>query len=163
LIGLLCGLVVALAVGIVFAVRGPSAKAAAAESAAPPPPAPAVPPIAVAPAVRPAEPPPVAAPPAGTAATVESEPKLDTIELEVERPPTPTVTGNLGAPARQSHPQPSRQITSPTKKTQPATPPAISRPPPVVAPPAPAEEPATSCNPPYYYEGQKKIFKPSCI
>jgi serine/threonine-protein kinase len=165
LIGLLCGLVVALAVGIVFAVRGPSAKTAAAESVAPPPPAPAARPSAVAPAVRPAESPvpPVAAPPAGTAAPVESEAKLDTIELEVERPPTPAVTGNVSAPARQIHPQPSRQITSPTKKTPPATPPAISRPPPVVAPPAPAEEPATSCNPPYYYEGQKKIFKPSCI
>ncbi|HSN29456.1 MAG TPA: hypothetical protein VLT45_24365, partial [Kofleriaceae bacterium] len=33
-----------------------------------------------------------------------------------------------------------------------------------VAAPAPAAEPAKDdCNPPYYYEGDKKIFKPSCI
>jgi serine/threonine-protein kinase len=34
---------------------------------------------------------------------------------------------------------------------------------PVAAPPPAAEPPKDDCNPPYYYEGDKKIFKPSCI
>ena len=174
LIALLCGLVVALTVGIVFAVRGPSAKPSAAEAATLPRPAAAtlLPPtaathaVAAAPAVRPVEPPveppmpSVTTPPAGAADTVE--PKPETIELELEPPPTPTVTRPLTAPVRQLRSQASRPTPSPTKKPSPAPAPA-GTPPPVAAPPSTAEEPSTSCNPPYYYEGQKKIFKPSCI
>jgi hypothetical protein len=26
-----------------------------------------------------------------------------------------------------------------------------------------AKEPKDSCNPPYYFEGSKKIFKPACL
>jgi serine/threonine-protein kinase len=43
--------------------------------------------------------------------------------------------------------------------------PAVTPPPapPVVEPaPEPAAK-AANCNPPYYFEGSKKIFKPACI
>ena len=29
--------------------------------------------------------------------------------------------------------------------------------------PAPAPTPANDCSPPYYFEGQKKVFKPQCL
>jgi len=198
LIGLLCGLVVALAVGIVFAVRGPSGKSAAAEPAAATAavPAAAVPAAAGAPAspaaVNPAtasapsaKSPAITTPSANTPAaalpapaahaahsaetqapsapptpvTKAADPQTsDTIELQVATPPPPpSVTHNASPPTRSVRPQPTRPSPSPTKKTQPAATTTTT-----VAPP-PAAEPSTDCNPPYYYEGPKKIFKPNCI
>jgi len=31
------------------------------------------------------------------------------------------------------------------------------------AKPATADPPKDDCNPPYYYEGSKKVFKPACL
>jgi serine/threonine-protein kinase len=53
----------------------------------------------------------------------------------------------------------------PAPAAAPAPPPAVeakaAAPPPAPAP-AP-EQKASDCNPPYYYEGAKKIFKPQCL
>jgi len=43
---------------------------------------------------------------------------------------------------------------------------ALAPPPPPVpakAPPAAAKTPAVDCNPPYYFQGAKKVFKPACV
>ncbi len=42
-------------------------------------------------------------------------------------------------------------------------PPAPSAPPPRAAVPPPAPAPALDCNPPFYFDGKKKVFKPGCL
>jgi eukaryotic-like serine/threonine-protein kinase len=171
LIGVLCGLVTVLAVGIVFAGRGPAARSATvtAPVLAPPALVPADHPGAGVPGVRPVELP-ARAMPAAAASTDDiarpdkPAPPPDAIELRDAPLPAPSVMHNPGAPARKLHPQPLRQPTAPQRKPQsagarPATDAGSSSP----ATPPSAADPGADCNPPYYYEDQKKIFKPSCI
>jgi len=166
LIALLCGLVVALAVGIVFAVRGPSGKSAAAEPmpSAPPqqPAAAAVPPPVAHPTTSP--PLPAVAQPAAAAAKPVDPPAAPETPEAIELPlagPAPAATRNP-APARpRSQPSPR---PSPPPKQRVQTTPSTTTAPTTTAPAAPpSAEPSTDCNPPYYFEGQKKIFKPNCI
>jgi len=69
----------------------------------------------------------------------------------------------LAGPAHAGTPKTVRRrwpVKAIVKAPEPAPAPA----PAAVAAPPPAPEPAKDdCNPPYYYEGQKKIFKPNCI
>jgi len=51
-----------------------------------------------------------------------------------------------------------------TEPARPAPPPRPApRPHRVVRPPVRRARPRTDCNPPYYFQGQKKIFKPACL
>jgi len=166
LIGLLCGLVAVLAVGIVFAGRGPAA-AVTAPVLAPAAFVPADHPGPGVPAVRSVElparaVPTAAAPTGGIARPDQPEPESGPIELRGEPLAAPAVVHNTGAPARKLHPQ--HQPTAPQRKP----PSAGARPPADAASSSPATppsaaDPGADCNPPYYYEDQKKIFKPSCI
>lgn len=118
---------------------------------------------------------------ATTAATAASEPS----------PPSDNASTELAATTRSSDlvptPSPSTRpttLTEPVVRPKPAPPRIIAkaapaRPAPkqpiakkaaplrVETKPVPRIDPkpaaATSCNPPYYYEGDKKIFKPSCL
>jgi len=167
LIGLLCGLVAVLAVGIVFAARGPAAKSTTVSAPVLAPPAfdPADHPVAGVPAVRPVKLPALpmptaAAPTGGIARPDQPEPESDAIGLRGEPLPAPAVVHNTGAPAHQLHPQTLR----PQRKPQPAG----ARPAAAAASSSPATapsaaDPGADCNPPYYYDDQKKIFKPDCI
>ncbi|MGE5185199.1 MAG: serine/threonine-protein kinase [Acidobacteriota bacterium] len=164
-------LVVALSIGfIVFLAH---------DSSTTPDPAPAPPGIAPAAAVTPPPAaPPVAQPVAATAsapvvppppaATPEPMPIVPPPGDEAREepahptPPRPTViTRN-----RVTHMPPAarRPVTTaaPAPAPAPAPPPAAAPPAP---PPAPAAEqkPAIDCNPPYYFQGDKKIFKPQCL
>jgi serine/threonine-protein kinase len=50
--------------------------------------------------------------------------------------------------------------SAPQKAAPPPQPPKAA----VAAAPPPAAEPAKpDCNPPYYYDGSKKVFKPACL
>src|SRR5207302_11451605 len=50
------------------------------------------------------------------------------------------------------------------KRIAPSPPPATKRTvPPPAPPPHAVPRPAVDCNPPYYYDGTKKIFKPTCV
>jgi len=173
LIAVLCTLVVVLGIGVVLAIRRP-ARTAAIEPAAPPaavPPA-AVPPAVIPPAAVAAKPAPVAPPVAPLAAPQPSVPqaivtpvaKSAPAPADVESPAdaqpvpgTPAPTGPSRNPPRQRESQRSRpsQQAAPPKKSTPAAGPTSQ--------PSSAPDPATDCSPPYYYEGQKKIFKPNCI
>ena len=121
--------------------------------------------------------PPVAAaqPAAATATTPTAAPEPMPV---VVPPPTEE------APQENAHPAPVRP-TMVTRNHVIHTPPAARRPvttaapqpappppppaPAAVAPappppaPAPEQKPATDCNPPYYFQGDKKIFKPQCL
>lgn len=170
LIGLLCGLVAVLAVGIVFAGRGPAAKSTTVTPPGLAPPAfvPADHPVAGVPAVRPVQlpalPMPTAAATGDVARPDEPEPQPDAIELRGESLPAPAVMYKTGAPTRQLHRQTLRQPKAPQRNPQsagarPAAAAALSS---LATTPSTAD-PAADCNPPYYYEDQKKIFKPNCI
>jgi serine/threonine-protein kinase len=136
LVALLSLLVVALAIGIVIVVRSPTEPLPAAASAASPvgpPPVQVAPAEAVPAAVRPVE--------APAAVEDADEPALSIGKVETR--PTPSAAR---APSGRSTP---RKTTAP----EPPEPPAAE-------PRPPARE---SCNPPYHFEGTKKIFKPACL
>jgi serine/threonine-protein kinase len=172
IIAVLGALVVLLGIGVVFAMQSggsdrsePAAKPAP-EPLAPstatveptPAPAPAVAP-APAPEVKPEPKPPEPAPEPAPVATVE-EPKPPVAEVPIEK-------SREAPPIRRQPPRPATRPTvakQPSKKEEPPPPP----PPPikevpVVKPPDKPEKPKDDCTPPYYYEGQKKVFKPNCI
>jgi serine/threonine-protein kinase len=191
IIGVLLVLVVALTIGIVIAVQGPNvdatktaAPAPVAEPATPPPAAPAAAVAAPVPPPQPAAtvppPPPVVDPPADPAAKpTEGTEARTTIDLVVTggannrvRPPPKPVGRQPPAVVRQA-PAPVRAQPPPTKaapaKATPAavaTPPAAGSATPPPPPPAGSAAPAkaaTDCSPPYYFDGNKKIFKPQCL
>jgi len=167
LIAVLCTLVVVLGFGIMFAMRGSSARAVAVEPVATPPiappavaPAPAPAPAAAAPIAPPrsSEPsPPAASEPASTGVARTVAPATpDAIESPDSS--APPVAPPRNPPPRPTRPQnPPRQVTSAPKKPAPA-PAAV---PATTA--APAADAKNDCNPPYYYDGPKKVFKENCI
>jgi serine/threonine-protein kinase len=147
IIVVLGALIVVLGIGLVFAMSSGSPKV---RTPAPPPTAPAV----AAPVARPqperaAQPEAVAQPeppPEPAAKPVEPATKTAAAALgtALAAPPVRTATVRRHAPVRAA-----------VKPPEPVAP--------AVAPP-PAPEPAKDdCNPPYYFEGEKKIFKPACI
>ncbi len=126
---------------------------------------------------RPVEAIPVAAPPrvskparlsTPAPAPVSSSPEREAIATEQLR--APEIARDTPAPPPRTKPAPPRVVakaaparTAPkqqvAKKVAPVR---------VETKPAPRVEPkpaaaATNCNPPYYYDGDKKIFKPSCL
>jgi eukaryotic-like serine/threonine-protein kinase len=126
-----------LVLGVAFAMRGGSSPQVAAATR--PEPAP----IAVQPAVMPA---------AAVVhdATVAREPAP--AEVEAKAAPSPSVT-----PKRITH-----VVRRESVQRSPVRSAAVSKPAPapVAAAPVAAKE---DCNPPYYFEGRKKIFKPACL
>ena len=69
--------------------------------------------------------------------------------------PSPPPTARSAAAKQKTKPLP------PTPAPPPAAAPAPPPEPVVEPPPQPAEK--ADCNPPYYFEGQKKVFKPNCL
>jgi serine/threonine-protein kinase len=165
LVALLSVLVIALAMGIVLIVRSPSAQQQASASTPPPQPPP--------PAVQPVAPPPA---PAAAPAAAPVEPSPPPVAAQPEPPPPPAVD-SISIGAAESHPINNGPSAGIARKTVVRQAPPVRQPPVVVrrAPPAepkpppaaePAAQPATqvvNCNPPYYFEGPKKIFKPACL
>jgi serine/threonine-protein kinase len=153
-------LVVALSIAfIVFLAKDSSEAATPAALAPPPAPQPAI-------VVKPAPvevPEPVIVPPPPPDPAPAPEPAADVVAAP---PPAPTrpamVTRN-----RVVHPAPAPAARRPAPAPAPAPVEVkAATPPPAPAPaaaPAEAPKPAVDCNPPYYYEGQKKVFKPQCL
>ncbi|HEY5946585.1 MAG TPA: protein kinase [Kofleriaceae bacterium] len=168
IIALLCALVVLLGVGVVFAMRSgenrpqpaapparPEAMPAAAVEPAPAPPVEEPKPVPVA-EPEPTEPAPVAATPEPTTPAA-SEPAAE------QDKPKPAVTREAPAVRRVSRPVPRPAVVkTEKKKEEPPPPPPIKQAIPE-AKPAAADKPKDDCNPPYYFEGQKKVFKPNCL
>jgi len=157
LIALLSVLVIALAVGIVLIVRSPTAQSYAA--APPPQPQPPQPPQPSLPAVQPAEP----APPPTRPAVPQVQPvppAPDSISLgQAETRPTTPSASMVRRPVMRPPPRPFvRRTTPPAPMVE-----RLPDPRPVVTPPAETPRPVTNCSPPYYFEGSKKIFKPTCL
>jgi serine/threonine-protein kinase len=160
--------VVLIGFGLVFALKGGDPKPE-------PPPASITPlPAATLPAPPPAPAPAAADPAAQTviAPRVES-PDPPAPMPPVVAPPAPAMRKTASAPpprpapprpAVVARPQPPPAAKQPPKATTPpaATATAVPPPSPPVETPA-AKPPATDCNPPYYFEGSKKIFKPACL
>ena len=187
LVSLLSVLVIVLSLGIIIVMQGQGEPALAPASAASPvsppevvqpPPAPAAAPVeaprpaatteptGTTEAARPA-PPPEPAAAAETARPAPTEPATaaetarpaETDETDEPAPRPPTVGPSSDPPRTTSRRSGSRSGSSAkaaaapqSTKAAPAAPPA--------EPPPPAKE---SCNPPYYFEGTKKIFKPACL
>jgi hypothetical protein len=145
IIVVLGALIVVLGIGLVFAMSSGSPKV---HTPAPPPAAPAVAaPVATPQPERAAQPEPVAQPeppPEPAAKPVEPATKTAAAALgtALAAPPVRTATVRRHAPVRAA--------VRPPEPVAPA----------VAPPPAPAPD---DCNPPYYFEGEKKIFKPACI
>jgi serine/threonine protein kinase len=142
-----------LACGFAFVVRGghDTDVAAASPSVRPPAPAPLVTapaPAAAAPAPTPAVPPSVHD---ATVARAPAHPPATEERSAATPRPHPIAHAPIVHAVRQA--TASRQIAH--QAAAPKPPPA-----PVAAPPAPAKD---DCNPPYYFEGRKKIFKPACL
>ncbi|HUS28267.1 MAG TPA: protein kinase [Kofleriaceae bacterium] len=162
IIGVLGALVILLAVGVVVAMQtGDSNKHEAQAAPAPtqptavetekqaPPPA-AMPTEKQEPKHETATAPPQPTQPTETAATeaatTETTASTETTETATTEKPTTTTTRKWGR---------NRVV----KKAEPEK----KDPPPVVTPAVTTEKPANDCSPPYYYEGQKKVFKPNCL
>jgi serine/threonine-protein kinase len=171
IIGVLGALVVLLGIGVVFAMQSggdksePAAKPApepmpATATVQPPAPAPAVappPPVETKPVeVKPAEAEPAPTVPAPVVAKEETKPEVTepTPEKSREAPP---VRRQPTRPAT----RPSVAKQQPKKEEPPPPPPPIKQIP--EAKPAVADPPKNDCNPPYYFEGPKKVFKPNCL
>jgi len=171
-------LVVLLGLGLVFAMQsrsGSTPATEAAKTAAPAPapaavvvptPAPAAAVIEAAaapPATEPApaepaatEPAPVAAAPAAAPAQVPNHEEAADLGSALAGPVHAATPKETAKTVRRRFP-----VKAIVKAPDPAPAPA---PAPVAAPAPAAAEPAKDdCNPPYYYEGDKKIFKPNCI
>jgi serine/threonine-protein kinase len=158
LVALLSLLVVALALGIIIVVVRGQAKPApvAPAPAASPADLPAAAPVP-APAARPVGPPAAARADRAGAPAAAPAPAISIGEVET------SPTAAQAAPKRSS----SRSAASSRRTERGASQPrAAARPKTTALEPPPAEPrpPAKdSCNPPYYFEGTKKIFKPACL
>src|SRR3569623_951614 len=175
-VGVLALLVVVLGVGRVFAMQSNKPSEATSEPAAAKVATPA-------PVAAPA-PAPVAAEPAAAAPVVEQpvaempkpeeqkadEPKAEQPNTEAAKPAVAKAGVPKDEAADLGGALAGKPVPKPVEKTvrrkpfvraaaKPAPEPAAA---PVAAPP-PAEAPKDDCNPPYYYEGDKKIFKPACL
>lgn len=139
IIGVLGALVILLGVGVVFAMNGSSTPAKAAPAPQPI--------VVVQPPATPPAPPPVA--------VVKEEPPPPVVEEEAA--PPEVVEENEDKPAPVVVRRHVRQTARVTKKAKPVPEPTPA--------PAPVVEskPAVDCSTPYYFEGNKKIFKPNCL
>jgi len=143
-VSILGALVMLLGVGVVYAVQAPESPAQA--HAAPlPAPRPVAPPTAPRPVA-----PPAAAPVAADTAAADPAP----VPPPPPAVPLPPVDDSSAAP------EPAEVAVKPAIRKRRRAPTATAPSAPAVAVPA---EPATSCSPPYYFEGQKKVFKPECL
>ena len=117
--------------------------------------------------VSPTPPPPVISPPplatANTNAAAQAlVPEPNSARVPIVRPPPVT-----RAPDTRRFVRPVQRAAPPQRETPAAKPPPPAAPPP--APPAAtksgSDAPAklADCNPPYYFENNKKIFKPACL
>ncbi len=178
IVALLGVLAVAAAIIIVMLGRGgqnretspttPSAKLALPQDEPATPPEPAGDhrgqPVAIEPAPKPTE---------TTPASGPREPAPETENAFVE----PAETARDAAPgtaAREPEPRPAAATSTPRKTVQRFVPRPTGRvrdpepraKPELISPPGttkPEAAPATDCNPPYYFQGSKKIFKPACL
>jgi eukaryotic-like serine/threonine-protein kinase len=168
IIGVLGALVVLLGIGVVFAMQSGSDKPEPAAKATPTEPAPTATAVEPAPAPAPAPvetkpPPPTEAPaqpsePAPVAATPEPTPAPAPVK---ETPPEKPVVTREAPPVRRAPIRPAPRPAVVKKKDEPAPNPIKQAIP--EAKPAAAEKPKDDCTPPYYFEGQKKVFKPNCL
>jgi serine/threonine-protein kinase len=142
--GIVAAIVIALGGG---GVSEPARDAAATATTTPPPSPP--PPVASSPPVAP----PVA-PPSPTPATLSSPaPTLPPSVTEVS-PVSPTVSPS--PPRRVAKPPPPKHVEAPARRP--------AKPAPIEAKPTQGSHPAQpDCDPPFYFEGSKKIFKPACV
>jgi serine/threonine-protein kinase len=175
-IALAAGLTVALAFVLVLSLRGskstattaplPAAAAIApAEPQRPPPPTV----IIEAPAPSPGQPVPTATEPGTVRVTVPAEPAHEQPAPHVVQPtrvvePAEPPRRAPAEPVRRSSPPPARVTRQPPTHTA-ATPAATTKVAPTVESPvaAPPEPAKPDCNPPYYFDGSKKVFKPNCV
>jgi serine/threonine-protein kinase len=99
-----------------------------------------------------------AQPPATTPAKPPPAPEPSAVAAPVTARPTATATAT-SSPTPASPPAPVVRWSPPrsVSVSRPAPPP----PPPTPTPAAPSARP--DCNPPFYFEGTKKIFKPTCL
>jgi serine/threonine-protein kinase len=130
-------------------------------AAAPAPPALPMPAPAAAPVASPA-PAPASEKVAAEATPAFAEPVTSPAEPPAAAPHPAIVTRNRVG--RGTAPAARRPGVAPSPASAPPV--AAPEPPPVApaAAPAPVEaKPANDCNPPYYYDGAKKVFKPQCL
>jgi serine/threonine-protein kinase len=99
---------------------------------------------------------------ASTAAAAPAAPPPQPPPQPAPQPPQPAPT--LHTIAHPAPPQPApRKAAPPAKRIAPAPPPPAPPPPLPPATPHVAPKPAVDCNPPYYFVGAKKVFKPACV
>jgi hypothetical protein len=173
IIGVLGALVVLLGIGVVFAMQSGGDKREPAAKPADPPPAATAQEPAAAPTPPPAppvekkavEPPPPAPPqpePAPVVATPEPTPPpvAERPAVEEKKPVQREVTVKRPANKPAARPVAKQQ---PKKEEPPPKPVVPEVKPAVVEPPPKKEEKRDDCNPPYYFDGPKKVFKPNCL
>jgi serine/threonine-protein kinase len=78
---------------------------------------------------------------------------------EPAAPSHPAILTRSNRITRASAPVARRPTTSPGPAAMAPTP----TPTPAAAPEPAADKAAADCNPPYYYDGAKKVFKPQCL
>jgi eukaryotic-like serine/threonine-protein kinase len=158
IIAVLGALVVLLAIGVVFAMQNGDSKKHEAQAAPAPDPVEASKVEAPAPTPTEKETPPTPPTPTPTETAAPTPAGTETAAAPTETPaPAETTTTEKPAVAQTVKKvfRPNRIVKKADKtpeKTDPV--PAAT---PVVT------QPANDCNPPYYYEGQKKVFKPNCL
>ena len=167
---LLGGLVGVLGIGLVIGLRSGSHEPRpepARASTAPLPAAtsPSPPPTVTTPMSQPAAAQPAAAQPAPQqpAATAAPAPAVEPApggEPLVEHPDSHRASSHVPARSTASVHTPPPSAKAAAKTPPPAPPPPL---PPSTAEPAPEAAKTSNCNPPYYFEGPKKIFKPACL
>jgi serine/threonine-protein kinase len=137
----------------------PESPAAASATAAPPAAAVASPeatvslPTTVVPAPSQAAARAAAGAPAGAASAAASAPSPSTA------PSAPSQATVLWRPSHVAPPPPPQRPAFVARPSPPPPPPPANTPPPTSTPSATK----TDCNPPFYYDGTKKVFKPSCL
>jgi serine/threonine-protein kinase len=90
-------------------------------------------------------------------AAIPPMPRLETPE---ERCAPPAVTHTVAPPRPIAA---TKRIVHVAKSAAPPRPPAPRPPPPPPVVKAAPKPPAVNCNPPYYFDGTKKVFKPACV
>jgi serine/threonine-protein kinase len=108
----------------------------------------------------PSDPAPVSTASAAASANASAAVVPATIEATAVARPEPAPTATVTATASASAPLPAaprapvRPIIMPPRAPAPRAP---------AAAPAPAPAPSADCNPPFYFDGKKKVFKPGCL
>lgn len=147
LIGVLCVLVLLLSVGVVFAMHGGDTSTVHSAKAQEEPPQPAPQQIVKeVPKQEEAPPPPAPEPPAVEAPTPEVAAEMPAPTPAVRHPVRPWTRV---AKAKQ------KEVEKPAPVPTPAPAPPVEQPKP--------QQDADDCKTPYYFEGNKKIFKPNCL